>query len=419
VAAYYFIGSKLMKTRNKMMFMLTQDLQSPSGIGRYFPLCKNLVKQGYDVTVAALHSQYGSLEERTLIKEGVKISYVAQMHVKKENNQTVYFQPSQLVWYSIVATWRLFIYLLKHPVDIVVICKPHPMNSIAGLLGGALTRAKILLDCDDYEAASNTFRSAWQRWVVMVFENWMPKLVHHVTTNTLFNKRRMIAAGIPAEKIDYIPNGVDLDRFQMVGNEQGEYKLLNPRFVGQKVIAYIGSLNLNNHPVDLLIEAFQIIASKMQAVFLLVVGGGKDIEKLQKLSETLGIQDRVIFEGRVSPDLIPHYYQMADVSVDPVYDTDAAKGRCPLKLFESWVMDTPMITSDVGDRGFLAGTPPALRLVKPGDKEDLAKHLMAVLNDIGLAKTLVKQGQKRLPNYSWERLAEEFSSILIQFGNSS
>lgn len=400
------------------MFLLTQDLQSPSGIGRYFPLCKDLARQGYDVTMAALHSQFDSQEDRTITKEGVEVSYVAQMHVKKENNQTIYFKAPQLVWRSIVATWRLFFFLLKHPVDVVVICKPHPMNSIAGLLGGGLTGAKIVLDCDDYEAVSNTFHSAWQRWVVMIFENWMPKLVHHITTNTLFNKQRMIEAGVPMRKIDYIPNGVDLERFQIIGDGFSGNKVQNQRFSGQQVIAYIGSLNLNNHPVDLLIEAFQIVAAKMEDVILLIVGGGKDINKLQQLSERLEIQRRVFFEGRVPPDLIPQYYLMADVSVDPVHSTDAARGRCPLKLFESWAMHTPMITSDVGDRGLLAGTPPALHLVMPGDKEDLAKHIIAVLNNPDLAKSLVDEGQKRLPDYTWERLAQKFSSILMQLGHS-
>ena len=407
-----------MTANKKIMFLLTQDLQSPSGIGRYFPLCKDLARQGYDVTMAALHSQFDSQEDRTISKEGVEVSYVAQMHVKKENNQTIYFKAPQLEWRSIVAKWRLFFFLLKHPVDVVVICKPHPMNSIAGLLGGGLTGAKIVLDCDDYEAVSNTFHSAWQRWVVMIFENWMPKLVHHITTNTLFNKQRMIEAGVPMRKIDYIPNGVDLERFQIIGDGFSGNKVQNQRFSGQQVIAYIGSLNLNNHPVDLLIEAFQIIAAKMEDVILLIVGGGKDIIKLQQLSERLGIQGRVFFEGRVPPDLIPQYYLMADVSVDPVHATDAARGRCPLKLFESWAMHTPMITSDVGDRGLLAGTPPALHLVMPGDKEDLAKHIIAVLNNPDLAKSLVDEGQKRLPDYTWERLAQKFSSILMQLGHS-
>ena len=42
-----------MTANKKIMFLLTQDLQSPSGIGRYFPLCKDLARQGYDVTMGA------------------------------------------------------------------------------------------------------------------------------------------------------------------------------------------------------------------------------------------------------------------------------------------------------------------------------------------------------------------------------
>ncbi len=46
----------------RILFLLTQDLDSPSGAGRYQPMAKYLTKLGHQVTIAALHSNYFSLK---------------------------------------------------------------------------------------------------------------------------------------------------------------------------------------------------------------------------------------------------------------------------------------------------------------------------------------------------------------------
>lgn len=390
--------------RREILFLLTQDLESPSGLGRYFPLSKYLSKEGLSVTIAALHSNFDTLETRSFIQEGVNVHYVAQMHVKKENNQTKHFNSLQLFWHSINATWQLFIFLMKHPAETVVIGKPHPMNSIAGILGGFFKGAKVILDCDDYEAVSNYFSSKCQQAIVKFFEDMTPRFVNQITTNTLFNKERMIALGIPSKKIHYLPNGVDEDRFKKI-NKNITTQISNKlELSNKKIIAYIGSLNLSNHPVDLLINAFKQITEKLNNIILIIVGGGRDIDNLKQLVDNLDLKDKVFFEGRVPPATVPNYYELADVTVDPVYDVDSAKGRCPLKMFESWLMGTPFVTSDVGDRRYLSGYSNIQLLAKPGDPEDLASKILKIITDPELKGLLIKEGSERVKNYSWRAL---------------
>jgi glycosyltransferase involved in cell wall biosynthesis len=302
------------------------------------------------------------------------------------------------------ATWKLLLHVIKNPTETIVIGKPHPMNSIAGLIGGKFHRAKIILDCDDYEAASNYFSSPWQKWVVKFFEDITPKLVDHVTTNTYFNKERMIGLGVPADKIDYLPNGIDQERFQNL-DPLIEYKIKQSlNLEGKKVIAYIGSLSLANHPVDLLIHAFKYIVEKEDSAYLLIVGGGKDIDALQALVQDKKLENDVHFVGRVPPDLVPYYYKLADVTVDPVNNDDAAKGRCPLKMFESWVMKTPFVTADVGDRRILAGEYYIYTLARPGDHLDLAKKILMILDNQDLASQLSRAYRSSVENYFWDKI---------------
>jgi glycosyltransferase involved in cell wall biosynthesis len=249
--------------------------------------------------------------------------------------------------------------------------------------------------------------------VIRLFENKMPKFVHTVATNTLFNKERMINLGVQKEKIHYIPNGVDKERFTIIEKQTTKDIINAMDFSNHKIIAFIGSLNLENHPVDLVIKAFSEIKTFLPNTKLLIVGGGKDINMLKSFADDIGLNDEIVFTGRVSSDLVPYYYKIADVSVDPVYDTEEAKGRCPLKMFESWAMNIPFITADVGDRSVLVGEYSSNILAIPGDHHDLAKKIIAVLTDDELATKLGDFFNAKVEEYYWDRIVADNLDIFF------
>ena len=167
-----------------ILFLLTQDLESPSGLGRYFPLAKELARLGANITILALHSHYKSLKETHFVEDGVRICYVAQMHVLKQGNQKLYFPAHKLFHLAAHGAYKMSLAAHNTPSDIIHILKPHPMNSIAGMLN---SYGKIVyLDCDDYEAASNRYSGRWQKFIVTLFEKNIPRWVNRITTNTYF-----------------------------------------------------------------------------------------------------------------------------------------------------------------------------------------------------------------------------------------
>ncbi|MCL4561045.1 MAG: hypothetical protein M1281_10560 [Chloroflexi bacterium] len=148
----------------RILFLLTQDLESPSGSGRYLPLARELRRLGHLVWIAALHPDFDALPQRQLEIDGVQVRYVAPMHVQKRGSQKSYYSPGKLLAVSAQAAWQLSRAALQIPVDVVYVGKPHPMNSLAGLAAHFLAGRKVYLDCDDYEARSNRFAAGWQRW---------------------------------------------------------------------------------------------------------------------------------------------------------------------------------------------------------------------------------------------------------------
>ena len=160
-----------------------------------------------------------------------------------------------------------------------------------------------------------------------------------------------------------------------------------------------------------------MFVKKFPRYSLLLVGGGEDYLKLKDKAKELGIDQATIFTGRIQPQKVPLYYALADVSVDPVYDNDAAKGRSPLKLFESWVCGVPFVTAPVGDRQFILGEPPAgILSQRAGDPKSLAESIIEILVSKNLAQELRKRGNERVEAYTWDRLAtqleQEYQKIL-------
>jgi glycosyltransferase involved in cell wall biosynthesis len=399
----------------RILFLLTQDLHSPSGLGRYYPLAKELLRLGNQVTIAALHSDFESLTVKRQVLNGIDVRYVAPMHVKKRGDTKTYYPPLQLMVLAARAAAALTRAGLQIPADILHVGKPHPMNAIAGLAARSLRGRALFLDLDDVEAASNRFQGGWQQQGVAFFEKIMPGQAAHITTNTQYLRGRLMERGIPPSSITYLPNGIDRERFAAPDPAQLDALRCDLGLVGKKVLLFIGTLSLPSHPVDLLLTAFQRISCEDPEARLLVVGGGEDYGTLHRLASDLGISSAVRFTGRVTPDQVPAYYSLAGASVDPVRDDEAARGRSPLKLFESWACGTPFISCDVGDRRDLLGDPPAGVLVRPGEPESLAQAIRQVLYDPPFSAELVARGKQRVVEYTWDRLAKKLDKVYREF----
>ena len=390
----------------KIAFLMTQSLESPSGIGRYGPLARELARIGHKVEIFALHPDFGSLKSKSFEDQGVHVEYVAAMHVRKQANLKSYYGPLSLIKVAFLATIRLCRAAFSSSADIFFICKPHPMNGMAGLLAGKTKRKPVIVDCDDYEAGSGNFANKWQKMIVALFEKRVPTYARAVFTNTEFMRQNLISWGVPSENIQYLPNGVERTRFE--GADKLESVVLADQLglKGKKTISFIGSLSLANHPVNLLVEAFVHVIQQLPDARLLIVGGGEDYDRLVEQVKGEGISDAVIFTGRIPPDQIPHYYRLSHVSVDPIYDDDAARGRSPLKMFESWACGVPFITSDVGDRQVLSGDPPACLFIKPGDPASMAEAIIRIMINPETAESLAHFGSIKVQEYFWDRLVK-------------
>lgn len=388
----------------RILFLLTQSLESPGGGGRFFPLAKALVNKGFQVTIIALHHDFANAKQKQFVKDGVMVRYVGQMHVRKTANGKTYFKPWKLLWITAVSTIQLTWAVLWTPSDIIQVCKTQPMNGIAARIGNILKRVPVFIDSDDLEGENNRFSNAWQQKIVMWFENWMPSFANGITVGNTYIAQHFITHGYNPDKVLILHNGVDQERFSILNNssieKQVQQKTESLELAHKKIIVYIGSMSLTSHAIDILLEAFIHVVQEIPQAHLLLVGSGEDLNSMKNHALKLGLQNNVSFLGSVPSKQIPLFFRLGEVSVDPMHDSIQAKSSLSLKLIESIVAEVPCITSDIGDRKEIVGK--AGIAVIPNDATELAKGILLVLNNSELQEKMHKEAIKNAPIHYWD-----------------
>jgi glycosyltransferase involved in cell wall biosynthesis len=398
-------------------FLLTQSLESPGGSGRYFPLAKALTELGHQVTIIALHHDYKNAHKRYYVQDGVTVHYVGQMHVRKVNNEKIYYGTLGLLWITAVSSLRLTWATLKTPSDIVHVCKTQPMNGVAAWVSHKLQHTPVFLDSDDYEAVNNRFGGKWQQRIVAWFEDWLPTFATGITVNTTFIGKRFQEMGYPSSQIALVPNGVDRATFAMLNRADTPDRLAKIHAKLQlntehKTVVYVGSMSLTSHAIDLLLESFVDVVKQMPSVILLLVGAGEDFSYLQKLAENLQLMENVRFVGKVPSSETPFYYALGDVTVDPMRNSIQAKSSLSLKLVESIAAGTPCITSDIGDRKQVAGN--AGLAVLPDNAKALSTGILSVLQHPEIAVKMRESAKERREAQWWDVRVRTFTSVYPQ-----
>lgn len=393
----------------RITFLIIMGVERPSG-RRYFQIARGLVAMGHSVRILALHPDLANCPRRRYVEDGVEVWYVGQMHARKSGSVPVRFGPLALLRVLAGATLGMIWGVLCSPADVYHLGKPQPVNGLAALVAVALLRRQpFYVDCDDDEVRGNRLTAGWQRAVFAFWQGLLPRLAAGVTVNTRHLADEVTRAG--AHNVVVVPNGVELARFAPPPAGQLDALRASLGLEGRRIIAYAGTLALQNHPVELLVEAFVAVAAACPDAALLLIGGGEDLPALRELAGRLGLGDRVYFTGQLGHAAVPAFLALAELSVDPVRDDPVARARSPLKLVESMALGVPVVTGDVGDRATTLDKGAAGVLVRPGDPAALAQAIVALLHDEPRRQALADAGRVQALRYDWPHLARRWVGV--------
>lgn len=396
----------------RILFLGQQSLSSPSGLGRHWPLAKELVALGHSVRIVTLHHDWQRISQARFVRESVEVVYAGPMQVLKRDGEKHYYSPVRLLQVTtqaVLGLRRAVAVALSEGFEIVHLLKPQPVNGLSWFLTDRRrTHPRFFVDCDDYEAGFLQGRSQLLRRPVEWFERNTPRMARGVTVNTEATRIRLQSQGVPPSQMLYLPNGVDRKRFAKRDCPLEARLRKRYRLHAEPLVIYLGTLSTSSHDVDLLIQAFVHVQNQLPAARLLLVGTGPDRDTLAALAHAAGVGAGVTFAGVIDPVDVPSYLRIADVSVEPTRATSVAAGRFPLKIVESLAAGVPVVCGDVGDRSrilHLADGTVAGQVVEPGNAGVLARAILDVLTGPALRSTLRQNAHRRAQDFYWDQLA--------------
>jgi PEP-CTERM/exosortase A-associated glycosyltransferase len=183
--------------------------------------------------------------------------------------------------------------------------------------------------------------------------------------------------GIDPDRITVIPNAVDVAAFRF-GAAPDEALRRKLGLDGATIVGFAGSF-YGYEGLDLLLDAFALLASERRELRVLLVGGGPQERALKAQAQRLGLADRVVFTGRVPHAEVQRYYELIDVLAYPRHSIRLTEIVTPLKPLEAMAQGRVLVASDVGGHRELIRDGETGFLFRAGDVRALAETLNSVL----------------------------------------
>lgn len=261
---------------------------------------------------------------------------------------------------------------------------------------------RVLLDDFVRTKQSSLFVRFFQKVQTFVVSKAM-----RVIVPSQYMKGIVVAWGIPKEKISVVYNAGPVER------EMGHKNVLRGLLkYHDKFIVTVGRLVPWKH-IDEIIDAVGKLGSAGLTPKLLIIGDGPDEKKLMDHVEKKGMQEQVLFTGRLPNDITLAYIKAADVFVL----NSSYEGFSHL-LLESLTIGTPTAATNVGGNPELVVDGKTGLLVPVHDTQALSKALQRLLTDEMLRRNVSSNGKRAAGKYTVDRMVRETRGILETYAGS-
>ena len=220
-----------------------------------------------------------------------------------------------------------------------------------------------------------------------------------VNSNYMKNELQRLF-GLPFEKINVVPNGVNLTLFNGVErdyNFRRKYAMDN-----EKIILFIGRL-VYEKGIQHLIAAMPKILAGYHDTKLVIAGQGGMMDELKAQVNALGISHKVCFAGYLDGKDVAKMYKAADISVFP--STYEPFGIVAL---EAMLSENPVVVSDIGGLNEIVQHRENGMKSYAGNANSIADSILELLYDHQLCANVVKKAKTKVRNeYNWNKIAQD------------
>lgn len=219
----------------------------------------------------------------------------------------------------------------------------------------------------------------------------------------------MIRRGIPADKIEVITNGVDLDAYQPGSGDDNlrrKIGLSDDRFV----VSYIGAHGIS-HGLPRVLDAAESLQGERDIHFLFV-GEGAVKSNLINLASNRKLENVTFLRGQPREKVVD-FYHLADVCLVPLRDVPGLNTFIPSKMFEIMGCGIPIIAPLRGEAADILERSGAALVIPPENPVELVSAIKALKSDPEKCWRMGQAGRAFVEkNYDRRILARKYLGVV-------
>jgi len=389
---------------HEMIFPIEEG--SPASIA--FELAKHAVKEGHDVTILERGWRGLSHEEdiqgvkikRIDLKIGSDIPYKEVPYREIQKPQGLI----RLVLDRIDFALKANKFLMQNDFDVIHVHLPFAANVLITINKKLRDKMVYTIHADEYRLGLSKFLKP--PVIIKVFQPDL-YLMKRIRKSVVLNeplKEKLINKGIKKEKLEVIPNGVNIKEFNSNKEEieqvKGKYGL------DTTTVMFAGTVTPRKG-VEYLVKSAEILNNK-DVIFLIVGRIDIDKEYARKVINYAKEKNlKVKFTGFIPREDIKALYFACDIFVLPSLEEGHG-----LVLTEAMASGKPLIGTKIG------GIPAQIRdgwngfLVEPGNEKQLAEKIKYLVENDEERERMGKNSRKLAEDeFDWKKIAERYLEV--------
>ena len=266
-----------------------------------------------------------------------------------------------------------------------------------------------------YVYGSETVRFGHSKLLVWI----MRKVCEHATEivpNSRFTANEYLTFGVDPAKLRTITPGVDPSFFRPAPPRPDLVSQYKPN--GETLLLTVSRLD-ERKGHDSVIRAMKTIVQRAPQTKYLIVGKGREQERLAALVSETGLEGKVQFAGYVPTEELPDYYNLSDIFVLPNRETEdfsQLKGDFEgfgIVFLEANACGKPVVAGRSGGVEDAVVDGETGLLIDPRAEDELTQALLSLIDDPERAKRMGEQGRVRAEQeFDWRLLADQVKEII-------
>ncbi|MEH2202205.1 glycosyltransferase family 4 protein [Nostoc sp.] len=375
-----------MASHGSRVLIIVENLPLPFD-RRVWMEATTLIKAGYEVSVICPKGK--GFEQEYEVIDGVHI----YRHDMPPDISSV---SGYLREYATAVFWE---FRLAHRVwqergfDIVHICNPPDLLFLVAGWFKFFKGVRVIFDHHDinlemYEAKYGR-RDIFYYGLSLVERLTFATADVVISTNESYLSVALTRGGKSPEDVFVVRSGPDLSRFQPVPPNPDYRK-------GRKyLVGYVGVMG-EPEGIDYLLQSVRYIVyeKRCQDIHFMLIGSGPMFEKLQALSEELGVKEFVEFTGRIPDNELLARLSSCDICANPDKKMPYNDRSTMNKIMEYMAMGKPIVQFDLLEgRRSAEG---ASVYAKGNDVVDFAENILELLEDTERRQKMGELGRQRM-----------------------